>query len=166
MKLVPVALMYLGSFAFLGADTAPLDVAKGSRKKWNQRALSNSNREVRASVSYPTGLGDWKARTTRGVVQPLDVKGASGKPQSSGPDAARVKRDLQKRNLRRPRGGCRLGTCSLHELADRIHQVTDKNKDFSAPPIKLSPKGYGRRRRSAPLSAESLVREGPTSRAH
>lgn len=33
MKLVPVALMYLGSLAFLGADTARLDVASEFRKK-------------------------------------------------------------------------------------------------------------------------------------
>lgn len=33
MKLVPVALLYLGSLAFLGADTARLDVASEFRKK-------------------------------------------------------------------------------------------------------------------------------------
>lgn len=33
MKLVPVALMYLGSLAFLGADAARLDVAAEFRKK-------------------------------------------------------------------------------------------------------------------------------------
>lgn len=33
MKLIPVALLYLGSLAFLGADTARLDVASEFRKK-------------------------------------------------------------------------------------------------------------------------------------
>lgn len=33
MKLVPVALLYLSSLAFLGADTARLDVASEFRKK-------------------------------------------------------------------------------------------------------------------------------------
>ena len=33
MKLVPVALMYLGSLIFLGVDTARLDVAAEFRKK-------------------------------------------------------------------------------------------------------------------------------------
>lgn len=33
MKLVPVALLYLGSLAFLGVDTARFDVAAEFRKK-------------------------------------------------------------------------------------------------------------------------------------
>lgn len=33
MKLVPVALLYLSSLAFLGADSAQLDVAAEFRKK-------------------------------------------------------------------------------------------------------------------------------------
>lgn len=33
MKLVPFALMYLGSLVFLGVETAPLDVASEFRKK-------------------------------------------------------------------------------------------------------------------------------------
>ncbi|XP_004613719.2 pro-adrenomedullin [Sorex araneus] len=175
MKLVPVALMYLGSFAFLGADTAPLDVATEFRKKWNQWALSRGKRELRASSSYPTGLGDVKARTVQTLLHPLDVKDASGNPQTSDPGAARprVKRYQQRTHLQRPRGvGCRFGTCTMQNLAHRIYHFTDKEKDFSAPPIKISPQGYGRRRRRALLVAgptrtpnpSEAVRERPTSR--
>lgn len=35
----------------------------------------------------------------------------------------------------------------MQNLAHQIYQYTDKDKDSSAPPKKLSPQGYGRRRR-------------------
>lgn len=85
MKLVSVALMYLGSLAFLGADTARLDVASQFRKKWNKWALSRGKRELRMSSSYPTGLADVKAGPAQTLIQPQDMKGAS---QSSGALAA------------------------------------------------------------------------------
>lgn len=177
MKLVPVALMYLGSFAFLGADTAPLDVASEFRKRWNQWALSRGKRELRALSSISTGLADPKDGWVQTLIQPLDVRGASGNPQASDPGAAhpRVKRHQRGTNLQRPRAlGCRLGTCTTQNLLYQIHQYWNSGMN-TAPPDKISPKGYGRRRRRAlleadqartRLSAESLVNQVPTSPAH
>ncbi|KAI2558719.1 ADM isoform 6 [Pan troglodytes] len=83
MKLVSVALMYLGSLAFLGADTARLDVASEFRKKWNKWALSRGKRELRMSSSYPTGLADVKAGPAQTLIRPQDMKGASRSPEDS-----------------------------------------------------------------------------------
>lgn len=47
--------------------------------------------------------------------------------------------------VRRP--GCSLGTCTVHDLAHRLHQL-GQLKVGSAPMDKISPLGYGRRRRS------------------
>uniref|UniRef100_A0A2K6DMY3 Adrenomedullin n=1 Tax=Macaca nemestrina TaxID=9545 RepID=A0A2K6DMY3_MACNE len=83
MKLVSVALMYLGSLAFLGAETARLDVASQFRKKWNKWALSRGKRELRMSSSYPTGLADVKAGPAQTLIRPQDMKGASPSPEDS-----------------------------------------------------------------------------------
>lgn len=53
--------------------------------------------------------------------------------------------------------GCRFGTCTMHKLAHQIYRLTDKDKDGSAPANKISPQGYGRRRRS--------LRESPVAAA-
>lgn len=72
-------------------------------------------------------------------------------PFPSGPDAARirVKRYRQSmNNFQGPRSfGCRFGTCTVQKLAHQIYQFTDKDKDGVAPRSKISPQGYGRRRR-------------------
>nr|XP_004650929.2 pro-adrenomedullin [Jaculus jaculus] len=173
MKLVSVALMLLGSLAVLGADTARLDVASGFRKKWNKWALSRGKRELRAASSYPTGLAHLTAGPVQLLIRPQDMKGASRSPQAS-PDAARirVKRYRQSMNnfqgLRGP--GCRFGTCTVQKLAHQIYQFTDKEKDGVAPRNKISPQGYGRRRRRS-LSQTRRARTlqslaAPASRAH
>ncbi|KAM6159062.1 pro-adrenomedullin [Rhynchocyon petersi] len=147
MKLLPVALIYLGSFAFLGADTARLDVASEFRKKWNKSDLSRGKRDLQVSSSSPTSLTDVKAGPVQALTQPQEVKAASGSSQTSNPDAARirVKRYRQVMNLRG--FGCRFGTCTVQKLAHQIYQFTDKDKDDVAPRHKISPQGYGRRRR-------------------
>ncbi|KAF5918846.1 pro-adrenomedullin isoform X1 [Diceros bicornis minor] len=151
MKLVPVALMYLGSLAFLGADTARLDVASEFRKKWNKWALSRGKRELRVSSSYPTGLADVKAGPAQTLILPQDVKGASRSPQASSPDAARIRVKRYRQSMNNFQGlrsfGCRFGTCTVQKLAHQIYQFTDKDKDGVAPRSKISPQGYGRRRR-------------------
>lgn len=48
------------------------------------------------------------------------------------------------------RQGCSLGTCTVHDLAHRLHQLSNKYKIGNAPVEKISPQGYGRRRRSLP----------------
>lgn len=54
---------------------------------------------------------------------------------------------------RRP--GCNLGTCTVHDLAYRLHQFTNKQK-VDAPIDKMSAHGYGRRRRSVPPRGVTL----------
>lgn len=49
--------------------------------------------------------------------------------------------------------GCRFGTCTVQNLAHQIYQLTDKDKDDVAPRDKISPQGYGRRRRRSPPEA-------------
>ncbi|KAB1271929.1 ADM protein [Camelus dromedarius] len=177
MKLVPVALMYLGSLAILGADTARLDVAAEFRKKWNKWALSRGKRELRVSSSYPTGIADVKAGPAQTLVRPQDVKGASRSPQAS-PDAARIRVKRYRPSMNNFQGlrgfGCRFGTCTVQKLAHQIYQFTDKDKDGVAPRSKISPQGYGRRRRrSLPeanlggtlLSPEPQARGASASRA-
>ncbi|ELV13383.1 ADM [Tupaia chinensis] len=151
MKLVSVALMYLGSLAFLCADTARLDVASEFRKKWNKWAVSRGKRELRVSSSYPTGLADVKAGPAQTLIRPQDMKGASRSPQASTLDAARIRVKRYRQSMNNYQSlrsfGCRFGTCTVQKLAHQIYQFTDKDKDGVAPRNKISPQGYGRRRR-------------------
>jgi len=57
--------------------------------------------------------------------------------------------------------GCRFGTCTVQKLAHQLYQLTDKVKDGAAPVNKISPQGYGRRRRSLPDSFLRIVRAEP-----
>lgn len=59
----------------------------------------------------------------------------------------RVKRYRQSMNQGSRSTGCRIGTCTMQKLAHQIYQLTDKDKDGMAPRNKISPQGYGRRRR-------------------
>lgn len=54
------------------------------------------------------------------------------------------------------RHGCSLGTCMVHDLAHRLHQLSNKYKIDIAPVQKISPQGYGRRRRSLPEQRVTL----------
>ncbi|XP_014699678.1 pro-adrenomedullin [Equus asinus] len=169
MKLVPVTLMYLGSLTFLGADAAPLDVASEFRKKWNKWALSRGKRELRVSSSYPTGLADVKARPAQTLIRPQVIKGASRSPQAS-PDAARIRVKRYRQSMNNFQGlrsfGCRFGTCTVQKLAHQIYQFTDKDKDGVAPRSKISPQGYGRRRRrSLPEASQGRTLSFPEPRA-
>uniref|UniRef100_A0A8C5IGM5 ADML protein n=1 Tax=Junco hyemalis TaxID=40217 RepID=A0A8C5IGM5_JUNHY len=51
MKLVHVALLYLGSVTFFGVDAARVDVATEFKRKWTKWALSRAKRDVK-----PAGL--------------------------------------------------------------------------------------------------------------
>uniref|UniRef100_A0A4X2K6K4 Adrenomedullin n=1 Tax=Vombatus ursinus TaxID=29139 RepID=A0A4X2K6K4_VOMUR len=83
MQLVPVALIYLGSFAFLGADTARLDLASEFRKKWNKWALSRGKRELRVPDNPLASPAEVKAGPIQTFIRTQDVKGASRSPQPS-----------------------------------------------------------------------------------
>lgn len=73
--------------------------------------------------------------------------------------SVRTKRSKNSINQSR-RSGCSLGTCTVHVLAHRVHDLNNRLKIGNAPPEKISPLGYGRRRRSVPEKVISLRREG------
>lgn len=80
-------------------------------------------------------------------------------PLSSSTDiSVRTKRSKNSANQSR-RQGCSLGTCTVHDLAHRLHQLNNKLKIGSAPVDKISPQGYGRRRRSLPAHRVTLTLE-------
>lgn len=81
-------------------------------------------------------------------VRPEDIRDTL-LPHSSTDINVRTKRSKNSGNQSR-RQGCSLGTCTVHDLAHRLHQLNNKLKIGSAPVDKISPQGYGRRRRSLP----------------
>lgn len=89
-----------------------------------------------------------KTATSEQFVRPEDIRGSLS-PHSSGGISIRTKRSKNSVNQSR-RPGCSLGTCTVHDLAHRLHQLNNKLKIGSAPIDKISPQGYGRRRRSLP----------------
>ncbi|XP_026783415.1 pro-adrenomedullin [Pangasianodon hypophthalmus] len=58
----------------------------------------------------------------------------------------------------RMKRGCNLLTCSIHDLAYRINQLS--NKTNNAPQRKISPCGYGRRRRRSLLRRSTAPAQG------
>ncbi|XP_051987230.1 adrenomedullin a [Xyrauchen texanus] len=80
-------------------------------------------------------------------------------PHSSTDINVRTKRSKNSVNQSR-RPGCSLGTCSVHVLAHRLHDLNNKLKIGNAPADKISPLGYGRRRRSVPEKVMTLRQEG------
>ncbi|XP_076012467.1 adrenomedullin a [Genypterus blacodes] len=76
-------------------------------------------------------------------------------PHSSTDINIRTKRSKPLVNHSR-RPGCSLGTCTVHDLAHRLHQLNNQLRIGSAPVDKISPQGYGRRRRSLPVHRVTL----------
>lgn len=74
--------------------------------------------------------------------------------------SVRTKRSKNSANQSR-RQGCSLGTCTVHDLAHRLHQLNNKFKIGSAPVDKISPQGYGRRRRSLPAQRQRQEQDRP-----
>ncbi|XP_034535540.1 adrenomedullin a [Notolabrus celidotus] len=87
-------------------------------------------------------------------VRPEDIRDTL-LPHSSTDINVRTKRSKNSANQSR-RQGCSLGTCTVHDLAHRLHQLNNKLKIGSAPIDKISPQGYGRRRRSLPPQRVTL----------
>ncbi|XP_060923968.1 adrenomedullin a [Limanda limanda] len=79
-------------------------------------------------------------------------------PHSSTDISVRTKRSKNSSGQSR-RQGCSLGTCTVHDLAHRLHQLNNKTKNRIAPVDKISPQGYGRRRRSLPAQIFSQRQE-------
>ncbi|XP_071618722.1 pro-adrenomedullin [Heliangelus exortis] len=153
MKLLHVALLYVGSVTFFGVDAVKVDVATEFKRKWTKWALSRAKRDMKPSVAL-RGLG--AAAEVQPLIRTQDVR---EDPRVSHPSSRedahiRVKRYRQSINsfphFQAIRTGCRFGTCTVQKLAHQIYQLTDKDKDDTAPPNKISPQGYGRRRRSLP----------------
>ncbi|XP_073693421.1 adrenomedullin a [Garra rufa] len=91
-------------------------------------------------------------------VRPDDVKDTL-RPRSSTDISIRTKRSKNSINQSR-RPGCSLGTCTVHVLAHRLHDLNNKLKIGNAPADKINPFGYGRRRRSIPDKVMTLRQEG------
>ncbi|XP_076879737.1 adrenomedullin a [Brachyhypopomus gauderio] len=110
-----------------------------------------------------TSLSALKESELGQFVRPEDVKD-SLLPHSRTGISVRTKRSKNSINQSR-KSGCSLGTCTVHDLAYRLHQLNNKLKISSAPIDKLGSGGYGRRRRSVPERRVSLRREGSRLRA-
>ncbi|KAM3626143.1 uncharacterized protein V6R79_023432 [Siganus canaliculatus] len=88
-----------------------------------------------------------KTEESEHFVRPADIRDTL-LPHSSTDINIRTKRSKNSANQSRKQG-CSLGTCTVHDLAHRLHQLNTKWK-IGAPVDKISPQGYGRRRRSLP----------------
>ncbi|RMC12210.1 hypothetical protein DUI87_09721 [Hirundo rustica rustica] len=148
MKLVHVALLYLGSVTFFEVDAAKVDVATEFKRKWTKWALSRAKRDMKPA-GVLRGLG--AAADVLPLIRTQDMKEDSRvSPPSNREDAhIRVKRYRQSIN-RFPHfqtKACRFGTCTVHWLVDELHRAAVNDRNDAAPPNKISPQGYGRRRR-------------------
>ncbi|XP_041839583.1 adrenomedullin a [Melanotaenia boesemani] len=95
-----------------------------------------------------------KTAESEHFVRPEDIR-ETLLPHSRTDINVRTKRSKNSANQSR-RQGCSLGTCTLHDLAHRLHQLNNQLKIGSAPVDKISPQGYGRRRRSLPVRRVTL----------
>lgn len=86
-----------------------------------------------------------KTEESEHIVRPEDIRDTL-LPHSSTHINVRTKRSKK---------GCSLGTCTVHDLVHRLHQL-NKLKIGTAPVDKISPHGYGRRRRSLPAHRVTL----------
>lgn len=95
-----------------------------------------------------------KTEESEHFVRPDDIRDTL-LPHSSTDINVRTKRSKNSANQSR-RQGCSLGTCTVHDLAHRLHLLNNKLKIPSAPVDKISAQGYGRRRRSLPAHRVTL----------
>ncbi|XP_074855016.1 pro-adrenomedullin [Carettochelys insculpta] len=169
MRAVHVALLCLGSLALLGAGAARLQVAPGFKRRWTKWAPSRAKRD--AGPASPLG-GRAAAAAVQPLVRPQDAKEDPRAAPHSRPEDARIRVKRYRPgasgfHFQHPRVGCRFGTCTIQQLAHQIYQLTDKDKDGAAPASKISPQGYGRRRRSVPVPGRtrSSPRRGTVAEA-
>ncbi|XP_036391342.1 pro-adrenomedullin-like isoform X2 [Megalops cyprinoides] len=132
-------------------ESTKFDLSSEMKRRLNVWLQSRSKRDL-SSISVVS-----KVDSTQ-FVRPEDVKDTLS-PHSSSDINIRAKRSKNSVSQTR-RSGCSLGTCTVHDLAHRIHQLNNKFKVGSAPMDKISPLGYGRRRRSLPNRHATLQLEG------
>ncbi|KAJ8344031.1 hypothetical protein SKAU_G00313600 [Synaphobranchus kaupii] len=139
-----------------GVESAKLGLSTEMKRRLNIWLQNRSRRDL-SSMSAAA-----KADSAE-FVRPEDVRDITFIPHSSTDISVRVRRSKNTVSaVRRP--GCSLGTCTVHDLAHRIHQLNNKLKVGSAPMDKISPLGYGRRRRSLPKLQYFLRQEEGTLR--
>ncbi|XP_020645600.3 pro-adrenomedullin [Pogona vitticeps] len=161
MKVLSLALLYLGSVSFLGVEAAKLDLASDFKRKWTQWEQRRARRDLAFAAATLTAAGAADA-SLLSLIRTQDVKGEPGMSQPSSPEERhiRVKRYRQNTNTFSLRLGCRLGTCNTQNLAHMIYHLTDKDKDSTPPANKLSAHGYGRRRRRSLADGRAPVVSG------
>ncbi|KAM9861295.1 adrenomedullin a [Aulostomus maculatus] len=146
MKLIFQSFLYCCLMATV-AHCVELEVNPKLRKRLSIWLGSRLRRDLdRVSVE--------KTENSEHLVRPEDIRDTM-LPHSSTETNVRTKRSKNSANHSR-RQGCSLGTCTVHDLAHRLHILNNKLKIGSAPVDKISPQGYGRRRRSLPESRIAL----------
>ncbi|KAL7878704.1 hypothetical protein AOLI_G00096780 [Acnodon oligacanthus] len=104
-------------------------------------------------------LSVWlKSRLRREICMPDSLEDSGEfQQQNEDTDSVTHRHSGQSERVKR---GCNLLTCSVHDLAHRLNQLRERTNN--APPAKISPHGYGRRRRrSLPqLSAAEMGGQG------
>ncbi|XP_061670066.1 adrenomedullin a [Syngnathoides biaculeatus] len=136
MKLIFQAFLYCCLVA-TAAHCAQLEVNPKLKKRLSIWLGSRLRRDL-----------DGKTANSEHFVRQEDFRDAMPS-HSSTETNVRTKRSKGSGNQSR-RQGCSLGTCSVHDLAHRLHLLSNKLKTGNAPTSKLSPHGYGRRRRALP----------------
>ncbi|KAM6979417.1 adrenomedullin a [Aplochiton taeniatus] len=155
MKLILQSVLY-GCLLATVTHSMEFEMSPELKKRLSMWMQSRSRRDL-SSLST-------ESRAESGhFVRPQDVRD-SLIPHSSTHTSVRTKRSKTNVNQSR-RPGCSLGTCTVHDLAHRIHQLNNKLKISSAPIEKISPQGYGRRRRSLPERQATLQLEQGQLRA-
>ncbi|NP_001027753.1 ADM precursor [Takifugu rubripes] len=146
MKLIFQSFLYCCLLATV-AHCVEFD-AKPQLKKRLNILLRNRLRRDLARVSVG------KTEELQHFVRPEDIRDTL-LPHSSTDINIRTKRSKNLVNQSR-KNGCSLGTCTVHDLAFRLHQLGFQYKIDIAPVDKISPQGYGRRRRSLPEQRVTL----------
>ncbi|XP_018518603.1 adrenomedullin a [Lates calcarifer] len=146
MKLIFQSFLYCCLLATV-AHCVELEVNPQLKKRLSLWLGSRLRRDV-DSVSVE------RTAESEHFVRPEDIRDTL-LPHSSTDINVRTKRSKNSANQSR-RQGCSLGTCTVHDLAHRLHQLNNKLKIGSAPLEKISPQGYGRRRRSLPARRLTL----------
>lgn len=145
MKLIFQSFLYCCLLATV-AHCVELEVNPKLKKRLSIWLGSRLRRDL-ASVTVE------KTANSEHFVRPEDVRDTMLPHSSEG--NVRTKRSKITANQSR-RHGCSLGTCTVHDLAHRLHQLNIQLNVGSAPADKISPQGYGRRRRSLPVQRVAL----------